>query len=175
MLLEQILAANDKFCAQYIPQQLSPNPRRRLAVLTCMDCRLSGILEAAMGLDTGDAIFLKNAGNRVLNNEDVVRSLAAAVYELGVNEIIVVGHTKCGMKNIEGTAILQQMVKRGVVTGLKPAEIEEWLGKIQDEETNVKEAVQELQSSKWLPKDLAIHGLLLDISTFRLKKVVSGY
>jgi carbonic anhydrase len=66
-------------------------PRRRLAVLCCMDCRLDPA--ALLGLRPGDAHILRNAGARV--TPDVVRSLAASQHLLGTRQIVVMGHTDC--------------------------------------------------------------------------------
>lgn len=176
MLLEQILEANKRFCGQYIPQERTAQPQKKLAVITCMDCRLSGILEQAMGLEAGDAVFLKNAGNRISKNTaDVFRSLAAAIFELGVEEVMVVGHTQCGMKSVDCPGVIEKMAERGIKVDLTSEEFEEWIGKIADEELNVKGAVDQLLNSEWLPQDIAIHGMLLELPTFKLKTIIKGY
>lgn len=176
MLLQEIFEANRKFCAAYIPQKMAPHPSRKLAVIACMDCRISGVLEAAMGLRPGEAIFLKNAGNRVMQDGgDIIRSLTVAIYELGVREIAVVGHTECGMKNINGKDLQEKLRASRIQVDLNPLELERWLGKIDDERDNVLETVQQLRNSEWLPKEVQIYGLLLDIYTMRLEQVVGDH
>jgi len=71
------------------PQQ--PEPRRRLAIITCMDARIDPL--AVLGLSLGDANVIRNAGATV--SDDVLRSLGAAVELLGVVRVVVMGHTNC--------------------------------------------------------------------------------
>jgi hypothetical protein len=71
------------------PQQ--PQPRRRLAILTCMDARIDPL--AVLGLSLGDANVMRNAG--AVASDDVLRSLGAAVQKLGVRSAVVMGHTDC--------------------------------------------------------------------------------
>jgi carbonic anhydrase len=73
------------------PAALSKRPRRGLAVLTCMDCRIDPL--AALGLSLGDAVVLRNAGATV--SDDVLRSLHMAHEALGVHAVHVIGHTDC--------------------------------------------------------------------------------
>jgi carbonic anhydrase len=70
-----------------------PFPARRLGVLTCMDARIDVL--AALGLELGDAIVLRNAGGRV--TDDVLRSLAVATHKLEVESVVVMQHTQCGI------------------------------------------------------------------------------
>ena len=64
--------------------------------MTCMDTRLVELLPATLGLKNGDVKIIKNAG-AVISNPfgSVVRSLLIAIFELGVEEIMVIGHTDC--------------------------------------------------------------------------------
>ena len=73
------------------PSRLAREPRRRLAVLTCMDCRIDPL--RALGLRLGDAVVLRNAGAQA--SDDVLRSLRMAHQALGVEAVAVVGHTDC--------------------------------------------------------------------------------
>ena len=68
-----------------------PEPRQRLAIVTCMDARIDPL--AVLGLSLGDANVIRNAGATV--SDDVLRSLGAAVERLGVVRAIVMGHTDC--------------------------------------------------------------------------------
>ena len=73
------------------PAQLRPQPRRRLAIVTCMDARIDPL--AVLGLSLGDANVIRNAGATV--SDDVLRSLGAAVERLGVVRAVLIGHTDC--------------------------------------------------------------------------------
>jgi carbonic anhydrase len=70
-----------------------PSPAHRLAVVTCMDARIDVL--AALDLELGDAIVLRNAGGRV--TDDVLRSLAVATHKLDVETVVVMQHTQCGV------------------------------------------------------------------------------
>jgi carbonic anhydrase len=83
-------------------------PARRLAVLTCMDCRIDPL--AALGLALGDAVVLRNAGAQV--SDDVLRSLDLARANLGVDAVRVLGHTDCAAHGDDAVAAAE--VERGV-------------------------------------------------------------
>ena len=77
----------------------SKYPDKKIAIVTCMDTRLVELLPAALGIRNGDVKIIKNAGGTITNPFDsTMRSLLVAVYELGVNEIMVIGHTGCGVQ-----------------------------------------------------------------------------
>ena len=71
-------------------------PSRHLAILTCMDARID--VFAALGLHLGEAHVLRNAGGRV--TDDVLRSLALGTHVLGVDTVVVMQHTKCGLAGV---------------------------------------------------------------------------
>ena len=71
-------------------------PAKKLAIVTCMDTRLTDF-EPAMGLERGDAKIIKNAGNTI--TDDALSHLWLRCI-LGVEEIMVIGHTDCGMANV---------------------------------------------------------------------------
>ena len=81
--------AADAPAAPLPPQRAQP--RRRLAILTCMDARIDPL--AVLGLTLGDANVMRNAG--AVASDDVLRSLGAAVELLGVVRVVVMGHTNC--------------------------------------------------------------------------------
>ena len=91
-VIEAVARANQEYARKHPRLQLSPHPRRKLAVLTCMDTRLS---KRTLGLETGDAHILRNAGGIV--TEDVLRSLLVSHYLLGTEEFMIINHTDCGL------------------------------------------------------------------------------
>lgn len=68
-------------------------PSKRVAVLACMDARLD--VEDLLGLQTGDAHIIRNAGGVV--SDDAIRCLIISHHLLNTNEIILIHHTRCGM------------------------------------------------------------------------------
>ena len=94
-MIEELLAYNRKFVEEkrYEQYAASKYPNKKIAILTCMDTRLVELLPAALGLRNGDVKIIKNAGGVVTNPfGSVIRSLLVAIIELGVEEIMVIGH-----------------------------------------------------------------------------------
>src|SRR6478672_7994072 len=111
-LLDQILAHNARFVAER-ERPLTRAPAKKVALFTCMDTRLVEFLEPALGLGRGDAKVIKNAGNTVVDpTGGVIRSLVVAVYALGCEEILVVGHRDCGMAELDEDDLERRMRAR---------------------------------------------------------------
>ena len=116
-MIEELLAYNRKFVEEkrYEQYAASKYPNKKIAILTCMDTRLTELLPAALGLKNGDVKLIKNAGGVISNPfGSVVRSLLIAVYELGVETILVIGHTDCGVQHMDSRAMIESMKQRGV-------------------------------------------------------------
>ena len=96
-MIDKIIEYNKTFVAQkgYEKYLTDKYPDKKLAVLSCMDTRLTELLPAALGLKNGDAKIIKNAGGLVISAFDsAMRSLIVAIYELGVQEIMVIAHSR---------------------------------------------------------------------------------
>ncbi len=91
----RLLAANEAYAAARA-SVADPRPGRHLAVVTCMDARID--VFAALGLHLGEALVVRNAGGRV--TDDVLRSLALSAHVLGVDTVVVMQHTKCGLAGV---------------------------------------------------------------------------
>jgi carbonic anhydrase len=74
----------------------SPQPSRRLALVTCMDARID--VYGLFGLDLGEVHVIRNAGGRV--TDDVLRSLALSTGVLGVDTVALMQHTGCGLEGV---------------------------------------------------------------------------
>ena len=90
--IDNLLAANQGYAAARA-SVADPRPGQRMAIVTCMDARID--VFAALGLHLGDAHVIRNAGGRV--TDDVLRSLALSTHVLGVETVVVMQHTKCGL------------------------------------------------------------------------------
>ena len=115
--IEEMLEFNRKFVEsrEYEKYQTSKYPDKKIAIVTCMDTRLVTLLPAALGIRNGDIKLIKNAGGVITNPFDsTIRSLIVAVYELGVNEIMVIGHTGCGVQGMDSAEMLDLMRERGI-------------------------------------------------------------
>jgi carbonic anhydrase len=187
MEIDEILAHNERFVQQNTLPVIGHAPRKRMAVVTCMDCRLVQMFEQALGLGRGDVIELRTAGATISKPEragaanDLIRSLAGGIYLLGVREVAVIGHTQCGLAHANQTILTASMQALGVdpqaliekeelgdVQGLV-----NWLGAFDDVHVNVKEVVNVIRSNPFLPK-IPVHGLVIDIITGKLELVDKG-
>jgi carbonic anhydrase len=98
-MTDQYLANNKQYAGgQAIHKPAYPGkqpiqPSKRVAVVACMDARLD--VEDLLGLQTGDAHIIRNAGGVV--NDDAIRCLIISHHLLNTNEFILIHHTRCGM------------------------------------------------------------------------------
>ena len=172
-LLNDVLEHNARWVDSR--QSLSKVPRKKVAIFTCMDTRLVEFLEQAMGLGRGDAQVIKNAGNTLVDpGGGVVRSLVVAIHALGCGEVFVIGHTDCGMSQIDETGLEAAMVARGVpkeaIAQLQPS-FREWLGAFHDPIRNVERVAGMLRDNPFIPKDVPVHGMMFDSGTGQLTPV----
>lgn len=181
-LLDEIFEANREFVANkrtLNQEKVSKIPSKQLAIFTCMDTRLVDFLEPALGISRGDAKILKNAGNTLIDPKGgVIRSLVVAIFLLGVEEVLIIGHRDCGMASIDENALIGKMIDRGVPESiLKDMEPDflEWLGAIKDPVSNVEKVAEMIRNSPLIPKDVPIHGMIFDPVDGHLELLVNGY
>ncbi|HZS75192.1 MAG TPA: carbonic anhydrase [Ktedonobacteraceae bacterium] len=187
MVIDEILAHNQRFVQQTQLPTIGHAPRRHMAVVTCMDCRLVQMFELALGLERGDVLELRTAGATISEperpgaNNDLIRSLAGGIYLLGVREVAVIGHTNCGLARSNPTALIASMQALGIdpqrlihEQGLENEQgLVRWLGAFNDVHVNVKEVVSVIRNSPYLPR-IPVHGLVIDINTGKLEMVDRG-
>ena len=116
-IISEILDHNRTFTArkEYEEFRTDQFPNKRLVVLSCMDTRLVELLPRAMGFRNGDVKMVKNAGAIVSHPfGSVMRSILVAIYELGAEEVAVIGHHGCGMAGLKSDTVLQKAYGRGV-------------------------------------------------------------
>lgn len=184
-ILEQILAANRHFIKNlpdeyvYYCPETSKLPKRHLAIFTCMDTRLVDFLEPAMGIKRGEAKVIKNAGNSVTGPfEATIRSLIVSIYELGVKEVMVIGHLDCGIAHISAESLIQKMLVRGIspdAIKMIETELKNWIDHFHHPVDNIEEVVKKIRSNPLIPKDVPVHGLIFNPQTGQLDVVVDGY
>jgi carbonic anhydrase len=172
MNIDKILTSNQKFVADQKPIEINVRPKKGLVIVTCMDARLVNFLEPALGLERGDASIIKNAGNTLLDKE-LIRSLAIAVYALNIKEILVIGHSDCGMAVFKSEDIAEAMKRRGVnQESIEKLDLDNWLGKYDDEKENVIQLVQQIKNSPIIPEEITVNGLLIDVLSGKLELLV---
>lgn len=154
----------------------SKYPDKKIAIVTCMDTRLVELLPAALGLRNGDVKIIKNAGATITNPFDsTMRSILIAIYELGVNEIMVIGHTGCGVQGMDAEEMLHLMTERGVseehISLMKHCGINlnEWLHGFDDTNEAVKETVDLIAHHPLMPPTgVNVQGFVMDSYTGEL-------
>ena len=175
--IDDVLAFNREYVASkgYEAHVTDKYPDKKLAVLSCMDTRLSVLLQEALGLKNGDAKIIKNAGAVIPTPWDsAMRSLIVAVYELGVKEIMVVAHTSCGACHMSFHHFKEEMLKRGIPESRmirSDIDLDAWLEGFHDTEKSVRETVAAIVNHPLMPQDVTVRGFIIDSVTGGLTEV----
>ena len=178
--IEEMLEFNKKFVAgkKYEAYVSTKYPNKKIAIVSCMDTRLTELLPAALNLKNGDVQIVKTAGAVIPHPfGGVMRSLLVAVYELGVEDIIVIGHHDCGMQNMRASRLLEKMVDRGIdrekieLIANCGIDTDKWLKGFDRAEDAVTESVHVIRSHPMIPADIRVHGFVMDPVTGKLEKV----
>jgi carbonic anhydrase len=180
-MIDQIIAYNKEFVAQkgYEKYLTSKYPDKKLAVLSCMDTRLTELLPAALGLKNGDAKIIKNAGGLVISAFDsAMRSLIVAIYELGVEEIMVVAHSHCGACHMSYDHFHHEMIARGVTDETLDTirkcgiNLDHWLEGFKDTPESVRKTVETIKTHPLVPNDIVVRGFIIDSETGELEEII---
>lgn len=181
--LQEILAYNQEFVEkkEYENYQTTKYPNKKMVILTCMDTRLTYLLPNAMNVGHGDAKIIKNAGAIVTHPfGSIMRSILVAIYSLNATEVFVVGHHDCGMTGLKAQPIIdkakESQVSEENIEILKNAgiDIDRWLKGFDNVEESVEKSVNIIKNHPLFPKEVAVHGLIIDPNTGKLDLVVDG-
>ncbi|MBN2259924.1 MAG: carbonic anhydrase [Clostridiales bacterium] len=181
--LEKIMKVNEEFInnEEYISYQTDKYPDKKMVIFTCMDTRLTQLLPKAMGIRNGDAKIIKNAGALITHPfGSVMRSIVVAIFELGAEEVFVVGHHGCGMSNINTNGVIEKMKESGIkqevldtvrFTGI---DLNHWLHGFDRVETSVAESVEMIRNHPLIPKNIIVHGLVMNPETGQIDVLIDG-
>jgi carbonic anhydrase len=153
--LERLLDANRAYAAARA-KIADARPSRHLAVVTCMDARID--VFAVLGLHLGESHVIRNAGGRV--TDDVLRSLALSTHVLGVDTVVVMQHTNCGLAGVTDEELQR---RTGADLGFFP---------IDDHTAALREDVELLAGTAFLAPVQVIAGLVYDVDTGETADVV---
>jgi carbonic anhydrase len=162
-VIDDVLQANQRYAAQFSLGHLPIPPARKLAVLACMDARLS--VEAILGLQTGDAHIVRNAGGVV--TEDGLRSLIISHHLLGTQEFMIINHTDCGMLTFTDQGLREKLVRATGTAVVAPASFHAF----SDLEEHVRQQIQKVRSHPWIPRFIPVRGFIYDVREGRLREV----
>jgi carbonic anhydrase len=179
-MIDEILNYNRDYVARkgYEEHVTDKYPDKRLAILTCMDTRLTRLLPDALGLKNGNAKLIKNAGGLISDpwgNE--IRSLLVAIFELHCNEVMVIHHTHCGAAHMNAASMIEKMKEHGIseqviVDAHKNAfDFDAWLEGFGDTEESVRRTVAIIREHPLIPKEVTVRGFIIDSTTGELKEV----
>ena len=182
--LEEILKFNKEFVEkkEYEKYNTTKYPDKKIAILSCMDTRLTELLPKALDLKNGDAKIIKNAGGTVIHPfGSAMRSLLICVYEFDIKEIFIIGHYDCGVSSMDTDKMIKKMIEKGIDVqtldtlsraGIK---VKKWLHGFDCVEESVIESVTKVKNHPLMPSNVAIHGLIMDPLTGRLDVAVNGF
>ena len=179
--LDEILEYNKLFVEnkEYEQYKATKYPGKKLVILSCMDTRLTELLPKALNLKNGDAKIVKNAGATIMHPfGSIIRSIIVAIYEFNADEVLVIGHKNCGMSNINGEEIINKIISRGVsketidTINNSGINIDKWLHGFDSVEDSVKESVDLIKKHPLIPKEIKVHGLIMDPETGSLEVII---
>ena len=162
-IIDKALAANRNYAKTYYPA-LGKRPAPKLAVVTCMDPRLSD-LPGILGLPHGDLDVIRTGGPAV--TEDVLGELVVSTRVLGTTEILLLNHTGCGFTTFTDDELNSKL---SASTGdASPAPMRFFSYK--DPEQNTREQIKKVRSHPWISKDVPVRGVIFDVDTGKLREV----
>ncbi|PJJ27307.1 beta-class carbonic anhydrase [Lacrimispora celerecrescens] len=180
-MINEILKFNKEFVENkgYVKYITNKFPDKKVAIVSCMDTRLTELLPMALGLKNGDAKIIKNAGGIISHPfGSAMRSLLIGIYELDVKEILVIGHTDCGARHTDSKKIIEKMKQRGIeqknidLVKYYGIDFDSWLGGFKDLDLSIKNSVDLIRNHPFVPEEIMIHGLVIDSVTGELRKVI---
>ncbi|CAN5497878.1 carbonic anhydrase [soil metagenome] len=158
---DELLENAKNYEANFDNADLPLPPGKKVAVVACMDARLTPY--GVLGLKEGEAHVIRNAGGVV--DDDAIRSLAISQNLLGTEEIILIHHTDCGMLTFTDEEFAQKLEDE---TGSKP----EWSAHaFADLEGDVRSGIEKIKSSPFIPNTDSVRGFVFDVHTCALNEV----
>lgn len=151
--IDELLANNLRFHDEFAEERLDVRPRRRLAIVACMDSRMD--IFRMLGLEHGDAHIIRNAGGVV--TDDVIRSLVLSQRRLGTREVVLIHHTNCGLEGVSVDEFKQELERE---VGIRP-----WwaLEAFDDPYADVRQSIGRLRLSPFVLHKDHISGFVYDV------------
>ena len=156
------LAANDEYVKNFKYSDLTGVAQKGLAIVTCMDSRINPL--SVLGMRSGDAKILRNAGARV--TDDVLRTLVLATYLLGVKRILIMPHTNCRMAQVDEAEIHREIDSK---YGIDTSELE--FKTVADQQAALISDVQLVRNYRLLNTGVSVGGAIYDVVTGKITPV----
>jgi len=162
-IVDRVVEANRNYAKKYDPA-LGKHPAPKIAVVTCMDPRLSD-LPGILGLPLADIDVIRTGGPAV--TEDVLAELIVSNRVLGTTEILLLNHTGCGFTTFTDDELNARLTAS---TGdASPAPMRFF--SFNDPEQNTREQIEKVRAHPWIAKDVAVRGFIFDVETGLLREV----
>src|ERR1700678_1978220 len=162
-IVDKALAANRNYAKTYYPA-LGKRPAPKLAVVTCMDPRLSD-LPGILGLPQADLDVIRTGGPAV--TEDVLGELVVSTRVLGTTEILLLNHTGCGFTTFTDEELNAKLVAATGVPSPSPMRFFSYKDPVQ----NTREQINTVRSHPWIAKEVAVRGFVFDVETGLLSEI----
>lgn len=179
-MIDEILEFNKTFVKEQKYEKYITNkyPDKKIAIVSCMDTRLIELIPAALGLKNGDMKIIKNAGGVISHPfGSAMRSLIIGIYELGVKEVMIIGHTDCGTLNLDSKQVMRHMTERGIsqeqlnMLEYCGVDFNKWIGGFSNTNTAIRQTVDLVRNHPLIPKDINVQGFIIDSVTGELHVV----
>ncbi|MDI5963580.1 beta-class carbonic anhydrase [Streptantibioticus silvisoli] len=162
-ITDRLVAANERYASAFTDPGMDARPVLKVAVVACMDARID--LHAALGLHLGDCHTIRNAGGVV--TDDTIRSLTISQRALGTESVVLIHHTGCGLQSL--TEDFRTDLEREV--GQRPT----WaVESFTDAEQDVRQSINRVRTSPFLPHTGDVRGFVFDVRTGRLREITAA-
>ena len=158
---DELLRNNERYANSFDKGDLPMPPAKQIAIVTCMDARLSPYV--MLGLSEGDAHVIRNAGGVITDDE--IRSLMISQRLLGTREVMLIHHTDCGMLTFSDEELREQIQQE---VGIKPHFPLETFA---DLEEDVRQSIKRIEASPFIPYKDSVRGFIYEVETGRLREV----
>jgi carbonic anhydrase len=158
---DELLSNNERYANSFDKSDLPMPPAKQIAIVTCMDARLSPYV--MLGLSEGDAHVIRNAGGVITDDE--IRSLMISQRLLGTREVMLIHHTDCGMLTFSDEELREQIQQE---VGIKPHFPLETFA---DLEEDVRQSIKRIEASPFIPHKDSVRGFIYEVETGHLREV----
>ena len=158
---DELLRNNERYANSFDKGDLPTPPAKQIAIVTCMDARLSPYV--MLGLSEGDAHVIRNAGGAITDDE--IRSLMISQRLLGTREVMLIHHTDCGMLTFSDEELREQIQQE---VGIKPHFPLETFA---DLEEDVRQSIKRIEASPFIPHKDSVRGFIYEVETGHLREV----
>ena len=162
-IIDDALRANRAY-AKTVDPRLGQRPAPKIAVVTCMDPRLSNLPEI-LGLPHADLDVIRTGGPAV--TEDVLGELVVSTRVLGTTEIMLLNHTGCGFTTFTDAELNAKLVASTGDSSPAPMRFFSY----SDPEQNTREQIKKVRLHPWIAREVPVRGFVLDMETGLLSEV----